>query len=113
MTAGGPVVRVSVVLSDRGREEAGRALVTEYLGARSLEQTGGGVTTLSFAAKPEALVDAFGPEADSGAATVRPPDAVGGGGAFRAPDFRIPQELKLFVEAISVTPPARRFGSDD
>lgn len=113
MTEEGRVIRISVVLSDQGKEEAGRARVTEFLRAHALTPTGSGFATLSFVAEPDALAKAFGPEATTEPPATRPPDAVGGGEAFAAPDIPIPAELEPYVEAISVTPPARRFGSDD
>ncbi len=113
MTDEGRVIRVSVVLTDRGRQEAGRARVAEFLVAHALTLTGSGLATLSFVAGPDALSNAFGPSGTTNSPATRPPDAVGGGAAFTEPDITIPAELLPFVAAISVTPPAKGFGSDN
>ena len=112
MTAGEPVLRISVLLSDLGREKYGRGRVIEFLDAHALKQTGGGIATLSFVAEPEVLAIAFGPQANTETSTTRTSDAVGGG-RFGEVEIPIPAELEPYVDAISVAPPARGFAADE
>lgn len=104
------LIKFFVILSDKGRAGESRRRVVDYLADHGIEETAGGMATLSFAASPEAFDEVFHSTAlDLPEPLPRPSDAVGASGPFQELQITVPQELETFVEQVSVTPTARHF----
>ncbi|MEM6666239.1 MAG: hypothetical protein AAF638_07525 [Pseudomonadota bacterium] len=107
------MIRFSIILSEAGRTTEARAAIAAWMARFGIEETAGGMATLSFACAPEAYAAAFGGKqtGEPHEETLRPRDAVGGGAsALNSPATPIPDDLEPFVDHISVTPAARGFG---
>lgn len=103
------MVKFALSLSALGRDEAGRQKVLDYLADFGIEQSGGGLTTLSFVASEASFAAAFQstvPPAKRDAHTV------GASAPLHTPDIPVPQPLSAFVDHVSVAPPSRRFGGE-
>lgn len=103
------MMKLAVILSERGQHADGRRLVVDRFSELGARQTAGGIATLSFEIPDERFVAAFG---DMPPEVARDGDVVGASGPWDGAAVPVPQGLSGLVEDVSVPPPARRHRED-
>ncbi len=104
------MIKFFVSLNAKGRADEARRQIVDYLAGLGFEQTGGGITTLSFTAPAKVFDDVFqSSTCNLPSPLPRPPDSVGASGPFEEPQFTIPEKLEPYIQYLSIAPTARHF----
>ena len=108
------MIKFSLSLSKLGQSAEVRRKIVEFLAERGCKETGTGYVTLSFAADPEAFDEVFQSATRNLSDPLpRAPETIGASAPSEEPEIKIPEELEAYVNQVSVTPPARRFHSNN
>jgi len=104
------MLKFAATLTVEGQTDTARSKVISLMSDYGIEHTGGGIATLSFIASIEAFADLFEANETLRRALQKSPES---GVGAEMPDIdetiSIPENLRSYVDCISITPTAKSY----